>query len=378
MALYPILSPAAEPVALDELKEFLRLDAGDTSQDNLIRALAIAARVWCETYTRRKFVQQTWRLALDYFPGYIDMRLAGSKVSSPFVSGSNAILVGIRYAVVLPYPPVRRIARFAYQNANGDVTSLIQGPTTIATVVNATGRAVEIDTALPHGLASGAPVAIAGNSALAAVLPNQALQVVTVLSPTRLTVNASVGTGTTIAGGGTVTGYNFVADLQSNPARLTPLFGQMWPVARVVVNAVEIDYELGYAAPITVTAAAGGKAISATDYVFTAADVGRPISIPGAGAASDWSDGGGTLNTAIASVSNPPDGNATVRDAVQTDVADVTALLVNAAACNAGHWELIKSGIKMHTLGKFEKRLPDSEINDNVGAILAPVRDLRY
>ena len=80
----------------------LRLDQSDTSQDDVLTALNMAARSFCETITHRRFVQQTWRLLMDFFPGYIDLKLAGQKVSSPFVSGSNAVLVGIRYAIVLP------------------------------------------------------------------------------------------------------------------------------------------------------------------------------------------------------------------------------------------------------------------------------------
>lgn len=169
MALLTITPPAVEPVTVDELKEFMRIDSGDTSQDDLITSLGIAARQWCEVYTQRRFITQTMRLLMDYFPGYIDLKLSGQKVSSPFVSGSNAVLVGIRYAIVLPYPPVQSISVFQYQDANGDVTQMTAGT-------------------------------------------------------------------------------NYIADFSSQPARLTPPFGQMWPVARVVVNAVQVDYVSGYGA----------------------------------------------------------------------------------------------------------------------------------
>ena len=97
---------------MQELKDMLRMDQGDASQDDVLTTLEVAARAWCETLTQRRFVQQTWALMMDFFPGYIDMNLAGQKVSSPFVSGSNAVLVGIRYAILLPYPPVQSLVAF--------------------------------------------------------------------------------------------------------------------------------------------------------------------------------------------------------------------------------------------------------------------------
>src|SRR6185312_1480058 len=120
MSLINTVPPLVEPVSLAELKDFLRVDSSDESNDAVIVGLALAARQWAEVYTQRRFCTQTWQLGMDFFPGYIDLKLAGQKVSSPFVSGSNAVLVGIRYAIVLPYPPVQSIAQFIYQNANGE------------------------------------------------------------------------------------------------------------------------------------------------------------------------------------------------------------------------------------------------------------------
>jgi hypothetical protein len=297
MALILLNPPVVEPVSLAELKDFLQVDAGDTSQDDVILALEMAARAWAETYTSRRFVQQTWRLLMDFFPGYIDLKLAGQKVSSPFVSGSNAVLVGIRYAIVLPYPPVRSLVLFQYLDANGNVT--VMNPAT-----------------------------------------------------------------------------DFTADLQSNPARLTPPFGRMWPVARVVVNAIQVDFTMGYAMPVVVSA--GGSppnlsAVTANAYMFAAADVGRPISIPAAGPS------GRTLNTVIASISSPPDSNAILRDPAAQGYSNQTALLVNAPSGNPAHWGLIKSGIKMLVNRWFDIRMADeNDIPAQVKAVLAPVRDFRF
>lgn len=369
MALVLITPPAVEPVSLYELKEFLKVDPTDSSQDNVLTTLAMAARSWCEVFTARRFVKQTWALYMDFFPGYIDLKIAGAKVSSPFVSGSNAVLVGIRYAIVLPYPPVRQIESFIYQNANGQVTSMIVGPLTIGGVTNTINQPISINTVLPHGLPSGATVVIADNAPLLALLNGQASQVITVIDANDFTLNGTIGTGASIGTAGTVTGYNYVSDILSNPARLTPLFGQMWPVARVVVNAIEVQFQIGYAIPIPVSMDGTTGAVTSS-YTFLATDVGRPLSVPGAG------PGGGTLNTIVASVT---DGVATTRDVSSTAVSGVTSLLVNTPSANPYHWEMFKAGIKLLTAHWYEGRVPDdSNIPMSVKAVLWPARDLRF
>src|SRR5258708_1013335 len=150
------------------MKLFLRVDSDNAQDDALLDSLIMAARRWCEVYTQRRFMYQTIRLLMDFFPGTIDQRLAGQRVSSPFVSGQNAVLVGIRYAIALPYPPVKSIVLFQYKDANGN------------TIVQ-------------------------------------------------------------------VADTDYIQDLASQPARLLPTIARgFWPVARVVANAVQVDYVAGY------------------------------------------------------------------------------------------------------------------------------------
>jgi len=42
---------------------------------------------------------------------------------------------------------------------------------------------------------------------------------------------------------------DWIEDLVSNPARVTPAFGQSWPATAEVVNAVQISYTTGYSTP---------------------------------------------------------------------------------------------------------------------------------
>lgn len=54
-----VTPPALEPVTLAELKAHARID--DSSEDELLSGLIVAARQWCEGYTRRALIAQTWR-----------------------------------------------------------------------------------------------------------------------------------------------------------------------------------------------------------------------------------------------------------------------------------------------------------------------------
>ena len=369
MALYCTVPPLVEPVDITELKAMLRINAGDTSQDDVLLSLEMAARSWCEALTNKKFVQQTWTLATDFFPGYIDMKVAGQKVSSPFVSGANAILVGIRYAFQLPFPPVQSLNSFIYQNANGQITSMIVGPESIASVSNVLGNPVLAVTSTAHNLMSGSTALVGGNAPLIAVLGGQSSQVVTVIDQYTLQFNGSLGNGVPIAGGGTITGFNFVQDLVSNPARLTPIFGQMWPVARVTVNAVQINYTVGYATPISVTTQSEtNQSQIDSPYPFTSANIGQPISIPGA------SSNGGCLNTIIQSISS---GSAVLRDQPMQKVDSTAALLVTNG--QPSDWESVKLGIKFLVNAWFVNRVPaeTKELKNTLIGIVGHARDMR-
>lgn len=283
MGLITIIEPSSEPVSLDDMKLFLRVDESNTMDDALIGSLILAARRWAEVYTQRRFVRQTLRLLMDFFPGYIDQKLVGQNVSSPFVSGANAVLVGIRYAMRLPCPPIHDIAAFNYLDVNGATTAMVEGT-------------------------------------------------------------------------------NYVADLASQPARLMPVFGQMWPVARVIANAVIVDYVVGYGGNITVGAAAASKLLSG--HVFSQMDVGSPISIPGAGT------GNTLLSGFIASVDGS--GVATLASPAATTVTGAVAYLGQPVP------EMIGIAIKLLVGQWYENRMPDENgVSLAVKSILAPYRDLR-
>lgn len=64
MASYKLVTaPATEPITLTEAKLYLRVD--DTTEDNLITALIVAARMQVEKRTYRPLITQTWELILN-------------------------------------------------------------------------------------------------------------------------------------------------------------------------------------------------------------------------------------------------------------------------------------------------------------------------
>ncbi len=61
-----------EPVSLEDIKNHLVLDPGDTGEDAYLASLITAARVICEIRTNRQIVGADRLLVLDRFPGRND------------------------------------------------------------------------------------------------------------------------------------------------------------------------------------------------------------------------------------------------------------------------------------------------------------------
>ena len=77
MALNLITPPSREPLSLALAKSHLKIDSTFTDDDNLIQGLITAARVHCEGFQNRAYLEQTWDLWIDRFPteNYIDIPL---------------------------------------------------------------------------------------------------------------------------------------------------------------------------------------------------------------------------------------------------------------------------------------------------------------
>jgi uncharacterized phiE125 gp8 family phage protein len=59
-----------EPFSVDEAKNYLRIDAGNTSDDTLVLGMISAAREQAEVLQNRDLVTKQWDLSYDYWPAY--------------------------------------------------------------------------------------------------------------------------------------------------------------------------------------------------------------------------------------------------------------------------------------------------------------------
>lgn len=110
----------------------LRIDDGDTSQDDLITALIQATREHAEAVLRRALVSQKWELVLDQFPGY---GFFASAIWAPFGFGASSgfgdyLTTG--YSVIatrgneieLPVPKLIRVNTVEYVDTGGNTQLL--------------------------------------------------------------------------------------------------------------------------------------------------------------------------------------------------------------------------------------------------------------
>jgi len=70
-----VTSATGEPISLREVKEHLRLEVGETAEDDVLNGLISAARDRVESITNRKLMPQTWDYRLDDWPDedYVEM-----------------------------------------------------------------------------------------------------------------------------------------------------------------------------------------------------------------------------------------------------------------------------------------------------------------
>lgn len=114
-ALRQTVAPTGEPLSLADLKSWLRVDSGDTSQDDRILDLITTAREYCEEYTQRQFLPATWQLTLDYFPG----------VYYSYPGREDTIAHWwYRNIIYLPRPPFRAMSSIQYVDTAGVTQTL--------------------------------------------------------------------------------------------------------------------------------------------------------------------------------------------------------------------------------------------------------------
>jgi len=143
-----VINPSEEPITLAEAKEHLRVDFSD--EDTYIGTLITTARKYCESYTNKVFITQSWRQNLDTFPRVIKLKV------SPVVSLTS-----------LKYYDTNETQQTLTDNSDNfqkdflsDCGSLHEGLVNAWPSVGDTINAIEIITVCGYGAASSVPAEI--------------------------------------------------------------------------------------------------------------------------------------------------------------------------------------------------------------------------
>jgi hypothetical protein len=104
-----VTPPASEPVALADVKTFLRIDGND--DDAILNILIASARRVGEAYTKRAFITQTWRLTMDRFTE------RENEIPSGFHIAPTPHLVDGSQAIQLSRQPIQTISSIKTTNS---------------------------------------------------------------------------------------------------------------------------------------------------------------------------------------------------------------------------------------------------------------------
>src|SRR5579859_7873752 len=118
-----VAPPKVEPVLLDDMKNFLRVDISD--DDAMIEGMITAAREMCESFTRRSFVQKGYRQSLDAFPYFVDTVMSQMAYPPSYYSlpRYSTTLWNYSQMIKLLRSPLRDVSRITYTDS---VTSTIK------------------------------------------------------------------------------------------------------------------------------------------------------------------------------------------------------------------------------------------------------------
>lgn len=113
-SLVQVTGPLSEPISIATAKSHLRVDF--TDDDNLIAGYITAAREFCEDYTGRAFIAQTFDYTLDDFPR-ADMPNAYA-VPNTWQTGSGFDPPNTDISLYLPKSRVASVTSVKYYDAN--------------------------------------------------------------------------------------------------------------------------------------------------------------------------------------------------------------------------------------------------------------------
>jgi hypothetical protein len=124
MSLIQTAAPATEPLTLAEAKAYMRIDAEDVSQDQIILLLIAMAREDVQNRCRRSFVPQSWKLTLDKFPSPSLETSSANWYGPSWGVGAGPLTVvkpdgKTQYEIVIPMSPLQTIDSIKYYDSDG-------------------------------------------------------------------------------------------------------------------------------------------------------------------------------------------------------------------------------------------------------------------
>lgn len=115
-------APACEPITLAETKQYCRVLASDTADDDLLTQLIVAARQHVEGRMRRQIIQATLEYTLDQFPV---ARITEESPLKPWMDQPGRRTVYQRTnGMRLPHPPLQSVTKIEYVDPYGVTQTL--------------------------------------------------------------------------------------------------------------------------------------------------------------------------------------------------------------------------------------------------------------
>src|SRR5579883_445112 len=113
-----VTPPAVEPLSLSDAKLNLKVDY--TEDDSLISTLITAARVRCETISRRTFITTVYDHIIDGFPyagGYLNRNIRYNPTLLNWLPSNAGV-------IELPRPPLQSVTYITYLDQTGTLQTL--------------------------------------------------------------------------------------------------------------------------------------------------------------------------------------------------------------------------------------------------------------
>jgi hypothetical protein len=233
--------PAAEPLSLETVKLHLKVDI--PNEDSLISVYMQSARELIESQSGRSLINKVYRQSHDTFPHRHEgsgFGAAGFFYNAPRYAQRRG---DEHLAIKLLRCPLVAVQRISYRGVDGLSHDLLPAPeswqadseyTLGAQIVDSNGDLEEVTDF------AGSPPKTAGSSGPSVPAWGAG-------SPPTITSDGDlIWTNKGLAPAG-----DFLVDRDSEPPRLLPLWGQVWPATLRVPDAVRIFFLSGYGAAAT-------------------------------------------------------------------------------------------------------------------------------